>query len=243
MKQLLTFALIAAGTFLGLGLLAAAGGNDSNLPYWLSGWPGFAYNAQHSARSPSAAQPLLQVHWQTPVDLQPTGGGVHYASALVTARSNVLVTVKTQSGGAFRVDCRKGSTGALLWSQTTDYVLPPHSWTPSCASTLTPNDSLVMPAIGGTLLVRYSADIVNSGFVRQAFFGIGNYNAAPSTYNTVVKISTPITADARGNLFFGFLVTGPNPAGLLSGLARVGANGSGTWISAVPNSRINFSRF
>jgi hypothetical protein len=232
MKASLPIALFATGACLGVVLLAGAGGTDLNLANWLRGWPGFGYNAQHSALSPSTSQPLLNVHWQTPVDLQPTGGGIHYASPLITPRNNIIVAVKTQSGGAFRIDCRKGSSGALLYSQTTDYVLPPHSWTPSCACTLTPNDSLAIPAIGGTLLLRYCADLANSGFVRQAFFGIGNYNAAPATYDTVVKISTPITSDARGNLFFGFLVTGPNPSGLLSGLARVGANGSGTWISA-----------
>ena len=98
-------ALIATATCLGVGLLAGAGGNDFNLAYWLRGWPGFSYNAQHAALSPSAAQPLVQVHWQTPVDTQPTGGGIHYASPLITARNNVLLAVKTQSGGAFKIEC------------------------------------------------------------------------------------------------------------------------------------------
>ncbi|HTF89782.1 MAG TPA: hypothetical protein VK843_15320 [Planctomycetota bacterium] len=233
MKRTLSIAAMAGATCLGLGLLLSAqGSTDSVLLYWLRGWPGFGYNAQHTALSPNASQPINNIHWQTPLDLQQSGGGIHYGPPLVTPRNNVIVTVKTTLNGSFRIDCRKGSTGAVLWTQTTDYVLPPQTWTPPCASTLTPNLSLATPAIGGTVLLRYSADIASSGVVRQAFYGIANYNAAPSTYNTVVKINTPITSDSRGNLYFGFLVTGPNPAGLLSGLARMNPNGVGTWISA-----------
>jgi hypothetical protein len=47
-----------------------------------------------------------------------------------------------------------------------------------------------------------------------------------------VFINTPITADAQGNMFFGFQVTGANPAGLVSGIARVGADGAGIWVGA-----------
>ncbi len=230
MKRSLSIASIALGTCVGLGLLASAGGQDFVLANWLRGWPSYGYNSQHSALSPTAAQPLLNIHWQTPIDLA-FSGNIHYGSPLITPRNNVLVTVKTTGGGAFRVDCRKGSNGALLWSQTTDYVLPPAGWTPPCGSTLTPQDSLAMPAIGGTVMLRYAADYAPSGSVRECFYGIANYNAAPGTYNTVVKICTPITSDARGNLFFGFLVTGANPANLTPGIARLDVHGNGTWIS------------
>jgi hypothetical protein len=51
-------------------------------------------------------------------------------------------------------------------------------------------------------------------------------------YKQNVLINTPLTADARGNLFFGFLAIGPTPIGLQSGLARIAADGTGTWASA-----------
>jgi hypothetical protein len=60
------------------------------------------------------------------------------------------------------------------------------------------------------------------------------YNANQAAFNSVVQISTPLTADLAGNVFFGFTVTGSNPAGLVSGIARVTFNGSGTWASAAP---------
>ncbi len=45
-------------------------------------------------------------------------------------------------------------------------------------------------------------------------------------------INTPLTADAQGNIFFGFQVTGANPAGLVSGIARVAPDGTGIWVGA-----------
>jgi len=228
-KRVLSFACIGVfGAAAAAVLVSAAPGGS----LWLHGWPGYGYNAQHSAKAPTGSQPLVNIHWQTPVDLASPGGGIHYGCPLVTPRNHVLVTVKTTSVGAFRIDCRKGSDGTLLYSQTTDYVLPQWGWVPSCGSTLTPQYALATPAIGGTLLLRSSADSPTSPVVRQCFFGIANYNAAQATYNANVKICTPITSDGRGNLFFGFLVSGSTPAGLVSGIARVNPHGVGTWISA-----------
>ena len=68
---------------------------------------------------------------------------------------------------------------------------------------------------------------------RIAFYGISNYNANPSAYNTTVFINTPITTDAAGDIFFGFLVTGSNPLGLTSGVARIGADGTGSYVAVV----------
>ena len=77
MKRKLLFASSALVTCLGIGALLGAGGGDSALLYWLRGWPGYAYNSQHLGLSPTASQPLLNIHWQTSVDLQPPGGGIH----------------------------------------------------------------------------------------------------------------------------------------------------------------------
>src|SRR5262249_54530165 len=65
-----------------------------------------------------------------------------------------------------------------------------------------------------------------------AFFGIGNYNSNPAAYNNSIQINTPITADAKGNLYFGFLAS-QAPGNLQSGVACVNLSGAaGTWISA-----------
>ena len=52
----------------------------------------------------------------------------------------------------------------------------------------------------------------------------------PLRIDGTVFINTPLTADAQGNVFFGFQVTGANPAGLVSGIARVAPDGTGTWV-------------
>ena len=62
------------------------------------------------------------------------------------------------------------------------------------------------------------------------FYGTAAYNASPAAFDATVFINTPITVDTAGNVFFGFIATGANPAGLVSGIARVGANGNGSWV-------------
>jgi hypothetical protein len=208
----------------------------NNLPFWLRGWPSYGQNPQHSALGGVAAQPLNQIHWQTPVDLQPQYSGgllfAHYGSPLITARNNVMVTVKTGPFDGYKVECRKGANGALIWTQNLDYSLPPHGWTPSCGSTLTPNNEVVMPMSGGTVYRRLNADSAIATITRQSFYGIANYNAAPATYDGVVKINTPISCDKRGTVYFGYVCLGGTPINLASGIARLDANGNGAWVSA-----------
>src|SRR5262249_24970714 len=153
-----------------------------------------------------------------------------------TASNTVIVPVKTGASGGFELQARTGSMGALRWTLTTDYQLMPSSgakgydWTPSYSPTLTPGNRLYLPADGGTLLYADSPDSPGPSpptTTRLAFFGISNYNANPGAYNSTVFINTPITTDANGDIFFGFLVTGSNPRGLTSGVARIAADGTG----------------
>ena len=116
-----------------------------------SAWNSFGRDAQHIALTPTATQPLNQIRWQTPVDLQPQYYGgtyllAHYGSPLVTAANTVIVPVKTGATDGFRVEARAGSDGALKWSMTTDYTLPPHNWTPAYGPTLTSQPRLYFPA-------------------------------------------------------------------------------------------------
>src|SRR5262245_24182859 len=78
---------------------------------------------QHTAISMVASQPLQAIRWQTPVDLNPQYSGtsllVHYGSPTITAGNTVVVPVKTGATDGFRIEGRSGTTGALLWTQTT----------------------------------------------------------------------------------------------------------------------------
>ena len=250
MKTKKLFAATLLGAVIGLTGCGGGGGTTASAPTptppteptppAVNGpaWFGFGRDAQHTAVGAIATQPLTRVVWTTPVDLAPqySNGGallIHYGSPVITAKSTVVVPVKTTAGGGFRIEARAGANGALVWSANSDYVLPTgSSWTPSYNIVLTTANRVYVPAAGGRLLYRDDADAATGSVQGVAFYGASTYDAASSTYNDVVRINTPLTADAQGNVFFGFVVTGNNPANLQSGIARVAANGNGTWVTA-----------
>ncbi len=194
-------------------------------------WASFAHDAQHTGQSSVAAQDLGLVRWQTPVDLSPPGFlGIHYGSPLITPANTVLVPVKTTSNGNFRVEARSGVDGTLKWMQPTDYILPrTGGWTPSYNLTLTPANRLYFPGAGGTVYYTDSPDANRTPTIGHlAFYGIDHYD---HSLDSTVLINTPLTSDANGNLYFGFVVTGSNSLNLQSGIARLQPDGTGTWIS------------
>jgi hypothetical protein len=200
-------------------------------------WWGFGRDAQHSAIGAVATQPLARLVWRTTVDLAPqyTNGAllIHYGSPVITARDTVIVPVKTGAAGGFRFDARSGANGALLWSANSDYVLPKQqSWTPSYNVTLTTGNRIYAPGAGGKLFYRDDVDNATGALQSVVFFGADAYNANRALYDQNVIINTPLTADADGNIFFGYIVSGTNAANLVSGIARVTADGKGSWVAA-----------
>jgi hypothetical protein len=200
-------------------------------------WPMFSRDAQHSAVSAIATPPLTRIVWQTPVDLAPTyvNGSfllTHYGSPVISSMNTVVVPVKTTAQGAFRIDARSGANGGLIWTANSDYVVPPHNWFPSFNLTITANGRLIAPAAGGRLLLRDNVDSAAGTPQTVAFYGDAVYANARAELDVAVRISTPVTVDAAGNAWFGFFVTANNSAQLRSGVARVSANGVGSWAAA-----------
>jgi hypothetical protein len=203
-------------------------------------WSGYAHDPHHSALSATAAQPLNKIHWSTPVDLNPPSGGdlfIHYGSISITAANTVLVPVRTATGG-FEVRAFNGATGAALYTLPSDYTLPPSGWIPPYEPDLSLDKTLYYPGAGGTVYYR---DKVNAatGSNGQAgatgqlvFYGKSVYLANKSALDAAIHISTPITADRYGNIFFGFVAATGNAAGVVSGVARIAPGGAGTWVSA-----------
>jgi hypothetical protein len=201
----------------------------------LSSWPTFALNPQHTAQSPVASQQLQVIQWSTPVDLHPQYSGsdllIHYGSPLETPGNTLIVPVKTGTTGGFEVEAIDPPTATVKWTNTTDYILPPHGWTPSYSPTLTPTGRLYFAGAGGTVYYIDNPDQTGATITGQlAFYGIGNYTH--SGFDNSVFIDTPITADSSGNIYFGFQVTGSNPLNLVSGIAKMAPDGTGTWVSA-----------
>lgn len=199
------------------------------------GWQGHSHDAQHTGVSSVQSQYLHRIHWQAPVDLHPqfTSGDllIHYGSPLVTPLNTVILPVKTGATNGFRVEARDGKSGSVKWTLNTDYNVPSAQFLPSFGPALS-QGHVVLPAAGGTLLVRDQADLANGKVTRLAFYGLNNFFSNRATFTANVRINTPVTADRLGNLFFGFMVTGPVPIQLQSGLARIGGDGRGSWISA-----------
>jgi hypothetical protein len=202
-----------------------------------SAWLSYAHDAQHSGISAVASQSLEGIRWQTPVDLAPQYSGddllIHYGSPLVTAGNTVIVPVKTGADGGFAVEGINGVDGTLKWRLDTDYQLPPHDWTPSFSPVLTATGRLYFAGAGGTLYYVDAPDADGATVTgRVAFYGLDNYQADPADFDNAVFINTPLTADAAGNLYFGFQVNDFTPLGLRSGIARIDANGAGTRVAA-----------
>ncbi len=203
-------------------------------PSQVLGWPSHAHDSQHTSVSTVASQHLNSIHWSTPVDLDPEIEDgellIHYGSPLITPANTVIVPVKT-GPNSFRVEAHKGSDGSLLWTQNTQYQVPFSFFTPSFSPVLQGN-KLYIPDTAGTVLVRENPDQPDGAVTHLVFYGLKNLIEDPQPYHQNVQINTPITADSQGNIYFRFIVLGPTPVPLQSGLARISADGQGSWVSA-----------
>ena len=199
-------------------------------------WAMHGGNAQHTALATVPTQPLQQVHWHTPVDLQPQYSGsdllIHYGSPLVTEGNTVIVPVKVGVADTFRVEAHRASDGSLLWQLDTDYLLPPHGWTPMLGPALAHGGRLYVAGGGGTLLWTSALDTPGPHTaVRVAFFGDAAYASNPAAFNASLRISTPLTTDSKGTVYFAVQAVVANPLGIQSGIAAVDASGAGRFVS------------
>ena len=200
--------------------------------------PTFAGNAQHTNVYPAPAQNLNVIKWSRTIDFHPTTTA-HYGAPVITADNTVLVPVKTSTDG-FRVDAFNGNNGTARYILNSDYIMPAHNWIPvynPCIATGSFGTRLYYAGAGGTILRIDNPDSNSPGApVRQVFYtSLANYNGNAAAYNGTIFVNTPLTADAAGNIYFGFRVQGTPPAPLStsqSGIARVDANGNATYVLA-----------
>jgi hypothetical protein len=160
-----------------------------------------------------------------------------------TGSHPAFLPITTRSLAGFRVEARLGTNGSLIWRQTTDYILPAHKRTPVFGPVLTSAPRLYFPGAGGTVYYRDSPDTSTGDQGQFAFYGLSQYEAGLRTrraFQQSVQINTPLTADSSGNIYFGFVVVRNNlvwplydSSGrqLISGIARISADGQGTWTS------------
>src|SRR5215831_7172410 len=202
--------------------------------------PMFGGNAQHTAVYSPAAQHLNSIHWSASIDLNNTGAFAHYGAPLITPANTIIVPQKTGANGGFQISVLNAVNGAAMYTLTTDYTQPSHNWILPYQPALAVNSvdtRLYYPGNGGTIYYIDNPDSVSHGApVQQVFYTtLANYQANASGFNSTVFINTPITADANGNVFFGFRVQGTAPAPLSttqSGFARIDPNGNATYVLA-----------
>lgn len=204
-------------------------------------WAGFAANAQHTAVASVPAQPMTRIRWRAKVDLAPvlSGGAllVHYGSPMITAANTVLVPTRIGKRAGYAVVAYSGVTGTKRWALNTDWRPPAFlngktGFVPPLPAVLTPEKILAIAGAGGTILMRNHPNHVVGSVQRRVFYGLRQWDAHRATYNKAVQVTTPITAGRDGSVYFGFTVTGATPAHLKSGIARIGASGHATFITA-----------
>lgn len=204
------------------------------VPGWAQ-WSTVGQNAQHTGISPTSSQSLSSVKWQTFVDQDPDERNardifIHFGAPIITPANTVFVPVRgNHPAHIYSVEVHKGADGSTLRAPlATDWVPAPDAiWVPSYAPGLSARNRFYYPGAAGILNYMDSPDNALSVPHQLAFYG------TPDTSFTDLYISTPVVSDRLGNIFFGFIVAGPNaPAGVTSGIARVSATGAGTWVSA-----------
>lgn len=199
----------------------------------------FGGNAQHTSSYAAPAQTLNAIKWTSSIDHNNTGALIHYGAPVVTAGNTVLAPVKTATDG-FQVDAFNGVTGVKKYTISTDYILPQHNWIPSynpCIATGVFGTRMYYAGVGGTIWHIDNPDSATPGPpVREVFYtSLAGYNGNAAAFNSTVFVNTPITADANGNVYFGFRVQGAAPAPLSttqSGYARIDSTGSGSFVLA-----------
>ena len=160
-------------------------------------------------------QRLTHIRWQTPVDLFPPYSGnllyIHYGSPLITPANTVIVPVRTSTSDTFRVEAHRGGDGTLIWSQNTDYIMPPHQWRPSMQIALTAGGRVYIPGRAARSITA-TTSILPRARVRPA--RLLRARQLPGQSNGVQRQCLRQHADharCQRQPLFRFQVTGSNP--------------------------------
>lgn len=165
-------------------------------------WPQHAGDERHTGMTNVPSQEIAAIRWSCPVDLVPFGNA-HYGSLLVTRKNTVIVPVKTASTGSFRIEARNNQTGAVLYTIVTDYAPVSANWVSMCSPSLTHDNRLVIPAAGGSMLIKQNADDPNSPVTRICFYGMDNFNRMTDSEKATIRICSPITVGPDDTLYYG----------------------------------------
>jgi hypothetical protein len=197
---------------------------------------GFGVNSQHTGLSTVASQPMEAIHWSTPVENYTGTAYQHIGGPVITDNNTVIYPFRTNTSATppnFRIVARNGNDGSFIWDAPTDWNPVEYGWFPPLQPAfVAATNRVYYPGAGGTIYYRDNVDSAAGSVTQLAFWGgLQDYLNNKSTFDAKVHIESAITPDSQGNVYFGFRVTGTNPAGLVSGIAKVTPAGVGSWVS------------
>ena len=198
-------------TTLGIAAIATAQATVifPRLTFLQAPWGTYSGDPQHTGVSHYPSNSLDQVVWSDDIDpQQPAGAEIlaHYGSATITQANTVIYPVTTVKDTSYRFKAVNGATGAEIWHFDTDYVHGYQGWTTPVEGSVTLRNSYVMPGKAGSVYFRQNADTASSTTAQLYFYGAAKYAANAAWCDANIKISTPIMADGRGNMWFGYYV-------------------------------------
>ena len=200
---------------------------------------GIRRDAQHTAQAGVATQALSRIPWQTPStsrrSFSPTA-----RSSSTTARRSITAAQHGHRAGEDRARAAASASRRARGANGDAALVSADTRLRRCRRTTGCRASRRADARGNrlyfagrrrhALLPRRTPTPPSGDDADQlVFYGSDGYAADAATFNATVFINTPLTADAaRQHLLRLPGRPAPTPAGLASGIARVGADGSGT---------------
>lgn len=198
-------------TTLGIAAIATAHATVifPRLTFLQSPWGTYSGDPQHTGVSHYASSSLDQIIWSDDIDAQQPANAeifAHYGSPTITTANTVIYPVTLIKDTTYRFKAVNGATGVEIWHFDTDYVHGYQGWTTPVEGSVTLRNSYVMPGLGGSVYFRQNADSASSTTTQLYFYGAANHAANAAWCDANIKISTPIMADGRGNMWFGYYV-------------------------------------
>ena len=139
---------------------------------------------------------------------------IHYGSPVVTSHNTVVCRSRPAPAAAFasRRDRARNGGADLVDADRL------HAAAAQLGAELQPRarrrrTGSMRPAPAASCWCKDDADARRGALARVVFYGAAAYTANPAAFDASVFINTPLTVDAQGNVFFGFIVTGGEPGG------------------------------
>jgi hypothetical protein len=172
-----------------------------------------------------------------------TGDSVTVGGVNGNTAANGTFTITVLNSTQFQLNGATGNaayTSGGVWDYNPNgesYIAPNYNWLEPVQPVYDPvTNRVYFPGPGGTLDYINNPDNPGSStptVYQEAFYGLANYTANESAYNSSIYTNTGLMVDPSGNVYFGFTETGTNPSGINDGgFVRISPSGTATYTLA-----------